>query len=389
MAVSPEPEASGWYVNHGAVDVLTTDEFVDELRERLGGARRRIVLQLMTFDGDRAGLEVSQLLLDAVARGVTVRLLVDSFALRFVSDRPVTDPDVVDEYRETLDMYERLAVGGVELRFTNANGPGHVFALARNHKKVYVIDDVAYLGGINVSDHNFAWHDFMVRLDAPDVCAALLADLDATFAGRYATVDRSFGPSGPGSLSDQSPVTLVTNGALRAAFDELVARARQRIVVASPYALDRRLLAVLDRATAPEKTVVIADHNNFRFLQAITPYLTTRARRAGIELATYDRFSHSKFLLVDDDRLLVGSSNFGRHSLTCNQEIGLVIRDRVFIDEFEKAFLPDLVPAGPQVTVGLRAFGWFATIVMEAYLATYARVVTPRVPLLAPPPPGR
>ena len=380
MAVTPEPVASDRSAPESTFDVLTTKEFIDELRDRLANAERRVVLQLMTFDGDEAGLEVAELLLAAVARGVPVRLLVDSFALRFVSDRPVSDRAVVDEYRATLDMYERLAEGGVEVRFTNGNGPGHIFALARNHKKVYVIDDVAYLGGINVSDHNFEWHDFMVRTDDAELCSILLADLAETFAGRYTTIDRTLDRSIDGG---SSTVTLVTNGALRATFDRLVAEAERRIVVASPYALDRRLLDVLERASAPRKTVVIADHNNFRFLQAITPYLTARARRAGIELATYDGFSHSKFLLVDDDRLLVGSSNFGRHSLTCNQEIGLVIRDRGFIAEFESTFLPDLIPAVPRGSIGLRAFGWFATMVMEAYLASYARAVTPRVPLLA------
>lgn len=383
MAVIPEPMAPDRSVADRVFDVLTTKEFIDELRERLASAQRRIVLQLMTFDGDQSGLEVAQLLLDASARGVPVRLIVDSFAMRFVSDRPVTDAEVAGEHRATLDMYRRLTDGGVELRFTNANGPGHVFALARNHKKAYVIDDFAYLGGINVSDHNFEWHDFMIRTDDPEVCSILLDDLATTFAGRYATIDRTFArTNGPDGATD---VTVVTNGALRVAFDHLVERARNRIVVASPYALDRRLLDVLEKASAPDKTVIIAEHNNFRFLQAITPYLAARARRAGIGLATYDRFSHSKFLLVDD-RLLVGSSNFGRHSLTCNQEIGLVIRDPALIAEFESTFLPDLLPVVPTGSIGRRAFGWLATIGMEAFLATYARVVTPRVPLLAPPP---
>ena len=153
--------------------------------------------------------------------------------------------------------------------------------------------------------------------------------------------------------------------------------------MASPYALDRRLLDVLGRSAASDQTVVIADHNNFKFLQAITPFLTESAHRAGIKLVTYDRFSHSKFLLVDDDRLLVGSSNFGRHSLTCNQEIGLVIRDRAFIAEFESTFLTGLVPTESTGSPGLRAFGWLATIGMEAYLASYAKMIAPRVPLLA------
>jgi cardiolipin synthase len=384
MAVTPEPIASNRISPEHTIGLLTTSDFVDELHEQLASARHRIVLQLMTFDGDCAGLAVAQRLLDAVARGVRVRVLVDSFALRFVSDRPVGDPEVRDEHAATMAMYRRLADGGVELRFTNANGPGRIFSLARNHKKLYVIDDVAYVGGINVSDHNFEWHDFMVRITDPEVGAALLADLADTFAGRYITLDRHITVDrhidGVGSA-----VTLVTNDALRSTFDRMVGGANKRVVVASPYALDRRLLSVLDRSPALDKTVVIADHNNFKSLNAITPFLTARASRAGVELLTYERFSHSKYLLVDDE-LLIGSSNFGQHSLTCNQEVGLVIRDRDFIAEFESVLLTGLVPAKTTGSAGLRAFGRVATLAMAGYLSAYARIVAPRVRLLARPP---
>lgn len=33
----------------------------------------------------------------------------------------------------------------------------------RNHKKIVVIDNTVYVGGLNFSDHNFSWHDMMVR----------------------------------------------------------------------------------------------------------------------------------------------------------------------------------------------------------------------------------
>ena len=38
--------------------------------------------------------------------------------------------------------------------------------LTRNHKKLIVIDDrITYIGGINFSEHNAAWHDMMLRID--------------------------------------------------------------------------------------------------------------------------------------------------------------------------------------------------------------------------------
>jgi len=347
------------------LQVLTTEDFINDLHHRLASARERIAIQLMTFDGDAAGLAVAEALLAAAERGVAVQLLIDSFALRFVSDQLATSHEVSDEYALTLDMYDRLAEGGVNVRFTNPNGPLRLFSLARNHKKLVIIDDIAYLGGINISDHNFAWHDFMVRVLDGDIRQALLDDFEATFAGIRRV------SSGP----------VVTNKALEETFDQMVRGAQHRVIVASPYAVDWRLPQLLERATAPDKQVIVATENNFRYLQLITPYVTHRLVEAGARLFAYERFSHAKFVLADD-RLLIGSSNFGRHSFWCNQEIGLVIDDPVFIEAFSKALLTGLTPVEPVLAPFGRAIGWLASAAMVGYLRLYGRLVVPRVPLL-------
>lgn len=351
-----------------AYHLLDTERFAAELLCRVAEARHRVDLQLMTFDGDRAGLAVAAALQAAARRGVPVRLLIDCFAHRFVSDQPVRRRAVAAEHRRTRAMYAELAAAGVQVRFTHPNGPANLFALARNHKKLYLIDESAYLGGINVSDHNFAWHDFMVRVDEPTVAWAVAADFEASFAGQRRTVDD----------------VIVTNGALARTFDELVAGARRRVVVASPYAVDRRLAQVLEASPAPSKTVVVAAENNFFCLQVIAPHLFHRLERAGVRLARFPRFSHAKFLLVDDDALLVGSSNFGRHSLSCNAEVGLVIRDRAFIAAFERAMLAGLAPVAPAPGRARHLVGRVGAAMIDGYLMVYARTIAPHVPTLAP-----
>jgi len=362
---SPSPNA-----RRSVYHLLTTGRFAAELLCRVGEARQRVDLQLMTFDGDGSGLAVARALQAAARRGVAVRLLVDCFAHRFVSDQPVRRRAVAAEHRRTRAMYGELAAAGVQLRFTHPNGPANLFALARNHKKLYLIDGSAYLGGINVSDHNFAWHDFMVRVDDPAVARAVAADFEASFAGQRCTVDDA----------------IVTNRALARTFDELVAGARHRVVVASPYAVDRRLAQVLETSPAPAKTVVVAPENNFWCLQVIAPYLFHRLDRAGVRLLQFPRFSHAKFVLVDDDALLVGSSNFGRHSLSCNDEIGVVIRDRGFIAAFELEMLAGLEPVEPAPDRRRLLTGRVGAAVIDRSLMVYARTIAPLVPALAPDP---
>ncbi|MEL7210948.1 MAG: phospholipase D-like domain-containing protein, partial [Actinomycetota bacterium] len=143
---------------------------------------------------------------------------------------------------------------------------------------------------------------------------------------------------------------------------------------------DRRLRRC--RAQLHEsKTAIVATDNNFRFLELITPYVTERLGLAGAELATYRRFSHAKFVLADD-RLLIGSSNYGRHSFWCNQEIGLVIDDADFVEQFADRMLADLVPVQHSTNRTRRVVGQVASAAMDAYLRLYARWIVPRVPLL-------
>ncbi len=307
--------------------LLSTSEFADDLLRRIGAARSRVAIQLMTFDGDDAGMPVAAALRQAAARGVDTRLLIDCFALRYVSDERVTRPSVREEFGRTRAMYTGLAAGGVRVTFTCPNGPFGIYALARNHKKLFAIDDVVFLGGINVSDHNYGWHDFMVRTDDPSIVEAAYADFDVSEAGRRQLLD------GP----------ILTDGAIEATFDELVLGARDRIVVASPYAIDRHLARLMERSTARSKTVVVAAENNFAFLELITPYVLDRLSAAGVDICTYPRFSHAKFVLADE-RLLIGSSNYGRHSFWCNQEIGLVIDDRTVVEKLASELLDDLRP---------------------------------------------
>jgi len=310
------------------LQLLTNQEFIEDLHRALASAERRVLIQVMTFDGDASGLAVADLLVDAAGRGVEVRLLVDCFALRYVSDRKDTDPSVREEAAETKAMFDRLKAAGVAVTFTQPFGPVKFFGLSRNHKKLYVVDDHAYLGGINISDHNFAWRDFMVRTTDPAIVEALTQDFARTERGDRRSVN----------------TTILTNREIEPVFTEIVNGATRSLVLASPYSLDVGIVKLLGRARAPAKTVITAQQNNYRWLRLVEPYIWRQLARGGVELHTYADFFHARFLLADDDKLLVGSSNFSRHSFRCNQEVCLLITDAEFIAGFKDRMLADTAP---------------------------------------------
>ena len=351
--------------------LFTNREFAEDLKQGLAAAQRRVLIQVMTFDGDASGLAVADLMAEAAGRGVDVRLLVDCFALRYVSDRLATDPSVRDEAAETAAMFDRLRAAGVAVTFTQPWGPVLFFGLSRNHKKLYVMDDHAYLGGINISDHNFAWRDFMIRTEDPTIVQTLADDFARTERGERHSLNE--------------PV--ITNAEIEPVFNDIVRGASRSLVLASPYSLDVGIVRLLEQSPAPAKAVIIARSNNFRWLRAAEPYLWGRLARSGVQMLTYPDFFHARFLLADDNKLLVGSSNFSRHSFRCNQEVCLLITDTEFIADFKARMLPDTEPLERhQPRHVTRARAAWGRVVAHFYfygVVGAAQLVAPYTPALA------
>jgi cardiolipin synthase len=113
----------------------------------LAGARRRALVQLLTFEADAAGRPLGAAL--AACRAVDRRVVVDDFNRMMHNDRFLWSPRALldralrSEARGTRAMLAELAVAGVAVRRTNPVGPLLVRFPARNHKKIVVVDDVA------------------------------------------------------------------------------------------------------------------------------------------------------------------------------------------------------------------------------------------------------
>jgi len=312
------------------LEFLITEDFVEDLIESIKAAKAEIFIQQLTFDGDKSGLEIADELIEAVKRGVSVSILIDCFAKRTISDLPVSDISIKDEVAATHQMYDQMKDAGIDLKFTRPLGPLNIFAWTRNHKKLFVIDDACWLGGINISDHNFSWHDFNIKFIDQAIVEAVKDDFLTTRASKY--------------VSTSNPI--ITNKAIEEVFDNLILNAKSSIVLSSPYALDIALKNLFSKATAKEKTLIINKRSNLRIYRLIEPYLMNKMSESGCTFKSYEKFSHAKFLLIDDTKLLIGSSNYGRHSFWCDEEICILIEDKDIIFKIREEFLDVSIPFG-------------------------------------------
>jgi cardiolipin synthase len=299
-------------------------------QEDFARAKSRLYLQAMTFEADRAGAAVGQAV--AESRAADRRILVDHYTRFVVNDRFVwwpgywRDPAFRREIKDTAAMFRALKEQGVGVRVTNPVGPLLIGYSARNHKKMIVADDCAYIGGVNFSDHNFSWHDVMLRIEGNDVADFLAADFLATYAGVTRAAEARFGDIAITSLDGRN-----NREGFRKLID-LIVTAERKISVVSPYltfpfveALERaakRGVAVQLITPAPNNKPVVRD------------YLFRSAQRANFELRLAPEMSHVKAMLIDGTKLVLGSTNFDFVSYHVEEEIVAVVENAGLIETF-------------------------------------------------------
>jgi cardiolipin synthase len=242
--------------------------------------------------------------------------------------------------RDTWALVRTLARHGVGIHWTNKIY-GRLYQLAnRNHKKILIIDDrVAYIGGVNFSDHNFGWHDLMLRIDDPDMAAWLADDILATWAGRNQGVSRTFRDGQLTLLDGRHGWPLQQQ-----LFDQ-IASARHEVVVISSYASEPYFDPLEAAARRGARVMILTPATtNWGWFDA---YTRIECARRGFELYRLPwRMSHMKAMLIDSQRLIVGSSNFDYFGHQSHQELLFETTDGQLVRDFRTRIVePDLARA--------------------------------------------
>ena len=277
----------------------------------------------------------------AVARGVTVRLLVDHHGMRTIPGH--------------RDFRRRLNAMGIEwhemLPFAPLRGQIRRPDL-RNHRKILVIDGrEAYIGSHNLvaPDYDtpsyakagllyddtsvsvtgpvvaqiqavFAvdWYYACKQVLTPDVLTPPAAEVAAEREGEQASAMQII-PSGPAFKGEPN---------LRA-FIHMISSARTHVSITSPYFIpDEALMTALTNAALSGVEVELFVSEQF------DQFLVGHAQRsyygpllkAGVRIHLYrkPRMLHSKYMVVDGSLCIIGSSNMDVRSFGLNYEIVLV-----------------------------------------------------------------
>jgi cardiolipin synthase A/B len=305
--------------------LVGAEAFWREAARDIAAARRRVLVQAMTFEGDSAGLAVAEAVIEAGA--ADRRILVDDYTRHVINDRillTTRDPAIRAEADATHRMFDRLMDYGVSVRITQPIEGQPLRYPLRNHKKLLVIDDAAWIGGINFSEHNFAWSDTMVRIADGHVADWLASAFEADWQGRSEPARRNFAGgltllnlSGTGNMAGFAPVL------------ELLAGARRSLEVLSPYPTFPFLEAMGQAAASGAEVVLYTPRANNK--SVVRDYVLHAAQRHGVAVRLLPEMGHTKAALIDGEALVCGSSNFDFVSARASAELVAIIRFETLI----------------------------------------------------------
>lgn len=165
-------------------EILTPHKFLNDLRAHAERAVERIWVQTMHVVGGQTLDTVADILQTGRVNNVMdVRFHYDGYSLMFGDQRPnwayIPGTSAHREHRRSVQRRDaalaRMHESGVAITVTNMpSGIGKLAYFAnRNHCKLAIVDNVAWLGGLGFRDNAMHQHDFMMRITDPDIVDAL------------------------------------------------------------------------------------------------------------------------------------------------------------------------------------------------------------------------
>lgn len=300
--------------------VLSGFEFLNDFQLEARKARERVWAQAMAVYPNHPGQLFLRTLEEQAQRGLDVRLNVDCYS-NLVSESginaliPLKSAFGKGKFHKEQNTYNKeylrkIKDNGVFITFLNPPTLREkIFPFTgRNHIKLYIVDNVAYLGGINIEKGSFNSIDFVIKLTDKDVVRQLALQfqygnsIKEDFAVDFPNGDTLMVDSGNKGQS------LILDTAV-----DMVSMARSSVYNISFFTPD-----------GPFAKEMYSAHTKGIDVEVVTPFeapggvfgildtknlLAMRVGRRSIPFVFVPDAIHAKLLIIDDEKVLFGSHN--------------------------------------------------------------------------------
>ena len=320
------------------------------LKQDLLSAKRTINLEYYIFANDKVGKEIMNILIDKAKQGVKVKLIYDSVGSKSAPKRFFRKLEKAGgEVAEFFPPFMHIRMINLKLNY-------------RNHRKIVVIDgNIAYTGGINIRDDHMGmnkklspWRDASVRIEGGGVYPLQNIFLDDW---RYAKNDetpvdqyiKEYFPTP--KLKGDVAIQILTSGPdsklqkIKEAYIKMIVSAKKRVYLQTPYFVpdDSFISALLiAKKSGVDVRIMIPAKPDKKTVYLPTLSYVREMAQEGIRIYFYNGFMHAKTLLVDDNKLSIGSCNLDNRSFGLNFECTAIMYSDKLNREYAQAYEEDI-----------------------------------------------
>ena len=325
-------------------------EIFPAMLEAIRGARVSVTFETYVYWSGEIGELFAKALAERAEAGIPVHVTID-----WVGSIKM-DPAL-------LDLMEDAGVEVERYR------PLHWYNLGRmnnrTHRKLLVVDGrIGFTGGVGIADEWKGsaqdpdhWRDIHFRIDGP-----VVAQIQAAFndnwiktTGRVLNGPDYFPPLEPaGDMKAHLFIASPAGGSesMHLMFLMAIAAAEHTIDLAASYFIPDELVmgALLQARKRGVRIRVVLPGP---YIDSSLVRVTSKADwgpllRAGVEIHEYQpTMFHNKLLIVDDEMVSLGSTNFDIRSFRLNDEASLNVYDRDFALQMTRVFERDLERSKP------------------------------------------
>ena len=330
--------------------------FYQALQDDIKAAKMEIHIETYIWRDDEIGRQFLDLLVEAAKRGVVVRVMIDEIGSFWLKD----------------GYFGPLLAAGGQFSWCHTLSPlrsRYSFNL-RNHRKLQIIDrQVAYVGGMNFGREYMGlnpdygdWADVQVR-----VVGTVIGILQELFAEDW------FFATGRDDIEDvpdikSSSEEKIFVQVLRGGPDEvdhpmlrvnlsLVEAARNRLWIAAGYFVPGETMQTALQVAAArgvDVRLLISEKSEHPLLVKAGRSYYESLLRQGIRIYEYSKgIEHSKYIIIDEDWVSIGSSNLDERSMRLNFELNLLTYCQKTNQQFAQIFKKTI---GEGVEIDLKAF---------------------------------
>jgi cardiolipin synthase A/B len=310
-------------------------ELYAEMIKDIDAAKEYVLLETYIFANDSVGKRFKRILLKKAREGLDVKILVDGYG----------------STANKKFFHDLIEAGGDARIFREFQWSFRIIKKNnfRNHRKLLVIDDkISYIGSSNITTRSLAWREANLRM-----VGDIAMQFKKVFLQNFNLFDKHF-------LMSKEHNKIIKTGKFEVIRDvpslkyrkarrrmlKMIHSAKEQVMIEGAYFLPdflfRRALKEA-RERGVQVVVIVPKYSDYRAFDLLREKYLGKLHEYGINIMLYvPEVLHSKVLVVDEKKFLMGSSNMDHRSFTLQFEINVFGTERLIIKKLVEHFYDTL-----------------------------------------------